>query len=78
MEEKQTKAQIISDSVCSIIMALAVFVYIIWGITCKFWHPGWVIVVGAFLLCGIIGIIVDAKADLQKLDNKEAQNKEEK
>ena len=66
---KKSKAKIIADAVCGIIMLLSILVYLILGITINFWHPGWTIIVGATFVSGIISIITNTKEDLDDLSN---------
>ncbi len=66
---KKSKAKIIADAVCGIIMLLSILVYLILGITINFWHPGWTIIVGAAFVSGIISIITNTKEDLDDLSN---------
>lgn len=75
-EENKTKAQIISGAICGVIMMVCALIYVILGITLPhFWHPGWLIMFGGGIACGIVGTVTNTVADLKKIKNKE--NKKE-
>ena len=61
-EEKETKAKIISDAVCGMIMLLSIAVFLLIGWLSGNWHPAWVIVVVGGSLCGIVGILTSVLA----------------
>lgn len=69
MEDKETKTQIVSNAISGMLMLTSIVVYLVVGFVWNVWHPGWIIVVGAGLVCGIIGIIVDTKEKIKQLDN---------
>lgn len=71
MEAKQkSKAQIISDCCCGILMICAIISYLIVGFVAKIWHPTWLILVCSALLCGVFGIIAETITNTQKLKEK--------
>ena len=58
-DKKQSKASIILDAVCGLVMVVCTLVYLLIGFIANIWHPTWVVfVIGAFV-CAIIGIIKD-------------------
>lgn len=72
---KRNKSLIIADAVCGIIMLVSVLVYLILGLTINFWHPGWMIIVGAVIVSGIISIIFNARANLKDEKQEEEPKK---
>lgn len=60
------KSKVIADAICGVLMLASIFVYIVLGLTIGWWHPGWVIIVGAAIVSGIISIVVNAKVDLNQ------------
>lgn len=67
-DKKQSKANIVLDAVCGLIMVLCTLAYLIIGFVANVWHPTWVIfVIGAFV-CAIIGIIKDTIAKIKSQD----------
>ncbi len=68
MEEKRTKAKIICDAICGLLMLVAVAVYVVVGICSNVWHPTWVIIVGAAIVCGVIGIVCDTVSNIKKVE----------
>lgn len=75
-EERKTKAQIISDGVCGILMLLSIIAYLIVGFTANIWHPTWLIIVCTALVCGIIGVVSNTVARLKNNENKNNENKD--
>lgn len=79
---KKEKAIIISDAISGIIVLLSVFVYLVLGFTINWWHPGWIIVVGACMVSAIVSIVTNMIVELKKseTENKKQneENKEEK
>ena len=69
---RKTKAQIIGDACCGILMLVSIIVYFILGMTINFWHPGWLIPASAAMFCGVIGIITNTITTLKKVDKQEA------
>lgn len=73
--ENKTVAQVICGAICGSLMIVCILVYIILGVTLKFWHPGWIIIVAGGLTCGIVGIVTNTISDLKRIKNEE-KNKE--
>lgn len=67
---KKTKAQVISDAFCGILMLLSILAYILVGLFAKVWHPTWIIIICAMVVCGVITICVNTYAGLHKEDEK--------
>ena len=57
---KKNNLKLISDAICGCLVLISVLVYIILGLTIGWWHPGWVVIVSAAILSGIISIITGA------------------
>ena len=58
-DKKQSKASIILDGVCGLIMVVCTLVYLLIGFIAKIWQPTWVVFVIGGFVCAIIGIIKD-------------------
>lgn len=58
-EETKTIPEKICGVVCSAVMSVGIVSYLLIGILTNLWHPYWIILPIAALLCGIIGIIFD-------------------
>lgn len=69
---KKSKAVIISDAICGILMLASILAFVLVGIFAHVWHPTWVIIVGTAILCGIISIAVNTYANLHKEEEKES------
>lgn len=69
MEEKKTKAKIICDAVCGLLMLISIAVYVIIGVCANIWHPTWVIIVGATIVCGVVGIICNTVSNMKNVEN---------
>lgn len=54
---KASKVKLICDTICGALMLISILVYVVLGITISWWHPGWVIIVGAAIADGIISLI---------------------
>lgn len=67
---KKTKAQVISDAFCGILMLLSILAYVLIGLFAKLWHPTWIIIICAMVACGVITICVNTYAGLHKEDEK--------
>ena len=76
---KKEKAIIISDAICGIVVLLSVFVYLVLGFTINWWHPGWIIVVGACMVSAILSIVTNMIIELKKSEseNKKQEEKNE-
>lgn len=69
---RKTKAQIICDAVCGILMLLSILVFILIGVFSNIWHPTWVIIPCSGIVCSIISIIINtcSKLSIKNNDNK--------
>ena len=74
-EEKKSKAKIISDAICGIVMLLCVISYVIVGLFAQIWHPTWIILVGGAVFCGILSIICSTITGIKEVNEKENKNK---
>ncbi len=61
----KNKTKIIVDAICGSLIMLSILIYIILGLTIKWWHPGWVIIVGTIIVISIMAIVTDAVVKLQ-------------
>lgn len=57
---KKNNLKLISDAICGCLVLISVLVYVILGLAIGWWHPGWVIIVGAAIVSGIISIVTGA------------------
>lgn len=73
---KRSKAQIISDAVCGILMLVSLLVFILVGIFAHIWHPTWIVIPCSGLVCGIVSIIVNTYTTLHRKDEKEVKKAE--
>ncbi len=71
---KRGKSKIVADAICGILMLVSIFVYIVLGLTISWWHPGWIVIVGAALASGVISICMNLSYELKK---SETENKDE-
>ena len=75
---RRSKAQIISDATCGILMLCSILFFILYGIFAHVWHPTWIVLPCSGLVCGIISIIVNTYTNLQKKEeiseNKQASS----
>ena len=67
---KKSKAQIISDAICGVVMLLSVLVFLLIGILAGIWHPTWIIIPSSGILCGVISIIVNTYSNLKNIEEK--------
>ncbi len=58
-EEPRTLADKICGAICGALMFAALLTYLLLGGLANLWHPYWVILPAAALVCGIIGVIGD-------------------
>ena len=72
---RRTKGQIINGAICGILMLSSLLFFMLYGIFAHVWHPTWVVIPSAALVCGIITIIVNTYANLHK--NDDSKNKKE-
>lgn len=63
---KKSKAQIICDAVCGVLMLASILTFILIGLFAKIWHPTWIIIVCSAVACGIISIVVNTYTNLHK------------
>ena len=80
MNKNTSRLQIISDAVCGVLMLASILTFLLVGIFVPdSWHPMWVILPSAGLMCGIISIITGAivKCKGLKEEHKEIENVEE-
>ena len=69
---RKPKSQMISDAACGVLMIVSILVYLLIGVIANIWHPTWIIVVSAGLICGIISICVSTFNNIKK--GKETNN----
>ena len=62
---RKTKAQIISDAICGILMLVSILVFLFVGIFTEIWHPTWIVLPSSGILCGIISIITSTYVNLK-------------
>ena len=67
---KKSKAQVISDAFCGILMLLSILAYVLVGLFAKVWHPTWIIIICAVVTCGVVSICVNTYAGLHREDEK--------
>ena len=75
---RRTKAQIISDAVCGVLMLVSLLEFILVGIFANVWHPTWIVIPCSGLVCGIISIIVNTYTNLHKKEIADTEDKKEK
>lgn len=75
--EERTKAEIICDAICGIIMLASVAIFVVIGICTKIWHPTWISVVAGAVVCGIISIVCNMVVGIKKVDAKKVKDNEE-
>lgn len=62
----KNKTKVIIDAICGSLIMLSILLYIILGLAVKWWHPGWVIIVGTIIVVSIISIITNAVVEVNK------------
>lgn len=72
--QKNSKTKLICDTICGALMLISILVYIILGITISWWHPGWIIIVGAAIADGIISLISNMICSLKNINTTEQTN----
>lgn len=72
---KKTKAQVICDAFCGILMLVSIMAFVLIGIFAHIWHPTWVIIVCSALVCGIVAIAVNTYSSLHREENIEEDKK---
>ena len=77
---RRSKAQIICDAVCGILMLLSVLVFVLVGIFAHIWHPTWIMIPCTAIVCGIISISINTYTNLhqQTEERKNAESKDTK
>ena len=73
---RRSKGQIICGAFCGVLMLCSLLFFMLYGIFAHVWHPTWVVIPSAALLCGIISIIVNTYAKLHTKED--SSNKKEK
>ena len=73
----RNKIKIISDACCGIIMLLSILAFILIGVFKGVWHPTWVILLVASILCGVISIIVGTCCKVKKISNNDNSSNHE-
>lgn len=71
---RKSKAQVISDAVCGILVLVSILAFVLIGIFAHVWHPTWIIIVVAAIADGIISIAVNTYSNLHK-ENKSSEEK---
>ena len=61
---KKSKAQIICDAICGILMLASILVFILVGIFATIWHPTWIVIPCSGIVCGIVSISINTYANL--------------
>lgn len=61
---KKSKAQIICDAICGILMLASILVFILVGIFANIWHPTWIVIPCSGIVCGIVSISINTYANL--------------
>lgn len=74
MEEKRSKAKIISEAVSGLIFILSVVAYLIIGFVTGGWHPWWIVIVCGIVFAAIVDILVNMIADLKQADKAEKKD----
>lgn len=69
--QNKTMMQVVSGAVCAIVMMLCVIIYIALGVTKNFWHPGWIIVAGGGIACGIVSVVFNTIEDVKRIKKEE-------
>lgn len=75
---KKSKAQIISDAFCGVLMLVSILVFLFVGIFTEVWHPTWIILPASGIFCGIVSIVVSTYTNLKKENEQPNQVVEEK
>ena len=61
---KKSKAQILCDAICGILMLASILVFILVGIFANIWHPTWIVIPCSGIVCGIVSISINTYANL--------------
>ena len=77
---RKSKAQIISDACCGVLMLVSILVFLLVGIFADVWHPTWIIIPSSGIVCGIISIIISTYSNLKVAESPkvEEEKKEDK
>ncbi len=74
---KRTKAQIICDSICGVLMLVSLLVFLVAGILVEnIWHPLWIIIPSSGLACGIISIICNCVVNCKSMSKEKVETKD--
>lgn len=77
MEEKRSKAKIISEAVSGLIFILSVIAYLIIGFVTGGWHPWWIVIICGIVLAGIVEILINMIVDLKQADKADKTEKKD-
>ena len=61
---KKSKAQIICDAICGVLMLASILVFILVGLFANIWHPTWIVIPCSGIVCGIVSISINTYANL--------------
>ncbi len=75
---KQNKSKIVTDAIAGSLIMLSILIYIILGLTIKWWHPGWILIVGTIVVVSIVSIITNAVTAAKALDKSQLNTSDEK
>ncbi|MGN0961753.1 MAG: hypothetical protein ACI4PF_06135 [Christensenellales bacterium] len=70
----KSKAKIISDAVCGILILLSILTYVLIGVFAHIWHPTWVIILIAIIVDSIVSIVVGAFNRISKKNSDNPKN----
>ena len=62
---RKSKAQIICDAICGILMLVSILVFILVGIFANIWHPTWIVIPCTGIVCGIVSIVISSYSNLK-------------
>ena len=72
---KKSKAQIICDAICGILMLASILVFILVGIFANIWHPTWIVIPCSGIVCGIVSISINTYANLHTEEASKTEDK---
>ena len=72
---KKSKAQIICDAICGILMLASILVFILVGIFANIWHPTWIVIPCSGIVCGIVSISINTYANLHTEEAPKTEDK---
>lgn len=73
---KKTKASLICDAICGILELLSILSFVLIGVFTGVWHPTWIIIVIASVVCGVVSIIVGTCNKIAKQNSNENPREE--